>query len=337
MAILPRSCLLVLLLLAAFCPTPAASSSSPAPRSCMLPAGIALTLHLEAGTRMPPGTYLPNLMQPRDMPPGPVSLRLPLYPGAVPTRETVLTDGFQSPGSNYLKSAWAEEWLPAQSASAAWTWYRGEFAACGYDAATSAGYSAVVLPPSGWVTLTVFTSRRNKHVQVQLTLQRDPWTGHLVALYFALDDDIPPRAAGSYLPADVVKARIATWYYPAVVVGRQATASATPAPTPPPYYVTTVTISDPAALAVLVHAINSLTDIWPAESGCTAGPDFATTLVFSRRNGQQITVHDDPNPCAGVIVDGYDALQDPSNVVWNAIAALVYPQGTPTPNPIPAG
>ena len=286
---------------------------------------------------MPPGTYLPNLMQPRDMPPGPVSLRLPLYPGAVPTRETVLTDGFQSPGSNYLKSAWAEEWLPAQSASAAWTWYRGEFAACGYDAATSAGYSAVVLPPSGWVTLTVFTSRRNKHVQVQLTLQRDPWTGHLVALYVALDDDIPPRAAGSYLPADVVRARITTSYLPLFAARVQATASATPVPTPPLYYVATVTISDPAALAVLVHAINSLTDVDPGGATATFGPDFATTLVFSRRNGQQITVYDQPNPRAGVTVDGYYALQDHSDVVWHAIAALVYPHGTPTPYPTPAG
>ncbi len=155
---------------------------------------------------------------------------------------------------------------------------------------------------------------------------------------FPLAEGIPPHAAGSYLPADVVRAQTTTWYYPAFVVGLEATASATPAPTPPLNSVTTVTITDPVALAVLVHAIDSLTDIWPAESpGCTGGPDFATTLVFSRSNGQQITVHADPNACAGVAVDGYALLMDPSDVVWNAIAALVYPQGTPTPYPIRAG
>jgi hypothetical protein len=316
MNLLRRVFPIISLLVVACSPAAAASASLLPARSCILPTWIALTLHLQAGVHGPPGSGQDPYPPAKDIPRGAIPLALPLYPGATPTTEVVSYYGAQYPLSPYLKSDWAEEVIPAQSDTDAWVWYRGELGACGYHEDSGGtyyvnGFTHVVL-------LVQLTSLVNKHVALQFTLQRGS-TGDLVALYFASDDDLPLRPAGSYLPADVVRLQISVddmyQYYP------------------PRHEVTTVTTTDPSALSSFVRAINSLTDINAGNMvGCPAGPDFRATLVFSRRDGRQIVVREDPNVCVGVTVDGYRPLEDPSFAVWDAIAALVYPHGTPTPD-----
>lgn len=107
------------------------------PVACVTP----LFLTLQPGQHFPGGT---SQSLPSDIPPGPVSLQLPVYEGAVPTLEREKLPSFTVPGVDYMKSASANYRTP-DGIDTVRNWYLATFKACGYtmfDSQTS-GYNDV--------------------------------------------------------------------------------------------------------------------------------------------------------------------------------------------------
>jgi hypothetical protein len=250
------------------------------------------------------------------IPPGAVSLRVPLYPGAAPTTAREPMPSTDYPITPYLKVASATFRLPA-NATAAPGWYQQQFARCGY---TQNGGSQSGDRQGNVSTGLRFIARGNPNLQVELSFEAV--AGHTLVLYVAEDITIPPRPAGSYLPADLRQVRI-TYVLPI---------PQPPATGPQPKLYRTV--ADPIALRPLVRAINALTTIDAGAQMCPADSGQSATLIFQQRNGRPIRVYDEPT-CGGVTVGPYPPLWDLSHVVWNAITSLVYAGGTPTPTATP--
>lgn len=272
-----------------------------------------LALRMRAGVPGPQGV-LPPMPAPAlaPIPPGAVTIRVPLYPGAVRTTERETIPGFRYPATPYLKVALATFRLPAAAGTGEF-WYQEAFWRCGYSTAGSSQGGGARGPVSSGLQ---FAARGNPDLTVELSFEAV--SGHALVLYVAEDVTTPPRPAGSYLPSDLTQLQI-TYVLP---LAQPPATGAQP--------VVYRTVADPLALRPLVRAINALNSIDAGTQGCPFDLGQSATLIFRRRSGQRIRVYDKPT-CGGVTVGAYPALWDQSHSVWSAITALVYAGGTPTP------
>jgi hypothetical protein len=292
----------LLLVLIAMHRGPAGTSTVIAtPPGCVAP----LTLSLQPGL-----PYLAHVVpKPSpDIPPGPVVIHVPLYPGALPTTQQA-GGPIGAPASPYLKAATATYALPTDAGTAT-SWYQQQFARCGYRVSAHGQTSTA----QGVSTSVEFTSTSNPNLTVQLAFQ-DTAGGSLV-LYVAEDVTVPPRPPGSYLPRDVVRVNV-TYLLPlpqkpVVIHGRIIQGRLHRA------------ITNPAAIHTLVAAINALRQIVAGVHTCPAGNGQSATMIFVRRNVRTVQVYDDPY-CMGVVVGHYPPLIDEGRRVWNTITALMQP------------
>jgi hypothetical protein len=243
-----------------------------------------------------------------DIPPGPVVIHVPLYPGALPTTQQV-SGPIGVRASPYVKAAAAMYALPTDAGTAT-VWYQEQFAGCGYRVSAHGQESTA----QGLATSVAFTSGSNTNLTVQLAFQ-DTARGCLV-LYVAEDVTVPPRPPGSYLPRDIVRVNV-TYLLPlpqkpVVIQGRVIQGRLHR------------TITKPAAIHTLVAAINALRQIVAGVHTCPADNGQAATLIFVRRNGRTVRVYDEP-VCVGVVVGRYPPLIDEGRRVWTTITALIRP------------
>jgi len=125
------SVLAVMLVLAGwFEPGTGRTAPMPAPTAASTPSpcDAPLTLVLRPGDHWP-GAAAKSV--PRDLPPGTITLHLPLYPGAVTTREKEPHPFLSIPATRYIKSASAT-YLAAADSGGLKSWYGRALAACGY-------------------------------------------------------------------------------------------------------------------------------------------------------------------------------------------------------------
>src|SRR5579884_407576 len=100
------------------------STAFAANASCVAP------LHLT----LQPGQHYPNPIStpiPSDIPPGPIHLALPLYPGATQATETQAMPSFSVPATGYMKSA-SVMYRSEADTDTLISWYNAAFPPCGY-------------------------------------------------------------------------------------------------------------------------------------------------------------------------------------------------------------
>jgi hypothetical protein len=289
---------------------PAAEAGPAHAATCLAP--LTLQLRAATGNTMPPNKA-PALAP---IPPGTVTVHVPLYPGAAATTAREISADLSYPWTPYVKTASATYVLPA-GVDTAQTWYVQQFAACGY---TQAGSGSGNNGQGVTSTELTFASGHDANLSVQLSFQ--VVAGHPLVLYVAEYIATPPRPAGSYLPGDVSRVQI-TYVLPL---------PQPPSTGPQPRLYRTV--SDAAALRPLVRAINALTRLDVGVRPCPISFGESAALVFQRPAGKPITVIVDADGCRHVTVGPYPPLSDPSQAVWKAVSALVYAGGTPTPTAV---
>ncbi|MDQ2741306.1 MAG: hypothetical protein M3Z66_03275 [Chloroflexota bacterium] len=283
--------------------TPPPSAPIPPVATCITDLTLSLTPGLHYGNA--------NLDPSPLIPPGPITVHVPLYPGATASGAHLTMPGIDYPDSPYLKTAVAEYHLPAHP-DAAIAWYQQAFARCGYHTSgTGSGGDAQGIES----TQIDFSLGTDPQLTIELSFQ-DVADGSLV-LYVGEEITVPPRPAGSYLPHDIT--RVAVNYggpYVHQSSGAQLGGR--------------LTITNPVEIDRLVAAINTLTHIIDGVRFCPALRGGYATMVFRTRPGSTITVTDEPL-CLGVHVGSYPALEDSSQVVWTALTAIVHAHLFPAP------
>lgn len=272
-----RGAMCALLALVALAPSPSSDGGGPpagdarpvatpvATGTAGLPGGM-IVLSLRPGVR-PPCHFKPFLPVPRDITPRPVTVTVPLYPGANVRTEPFLQAHFGGPAIPYLKTGCAEYVLPADVDTAD-AWYRRAFARLGYilDGQGSG---------SGPTTAAYFASKGAMGPAVQLFYEPTP-DGRTLALYFAYVVAVPPRPPGSYLPANIARVRVSYRMHDWTGMYNIAL---------------TRTITDHASVASLVTAINGLSRGNEGLHTCPAiRRDERATLLFDERGGESVTV-----------------------------------------------
>jgi hypothetical protein len=160
-----------------------------------------VTLHLEPGLHCAGYDIDPA----EDIPPDPIQLTVPLYPGARPTERTQERPQCQVPASLYLKSATAVYEVPA-SKHGAETWYRAAFQQIGFEV-RGWGTATLGSNPTDLVQGLHFERSNAPHLAIDLSFQtvEDGWT-HV--LYLASAETLPPRPAESYLHGEFERVQI---------------------------------------------------------------------------------------------------------------------------------
>ena len=278
-------------------------AAAPSTRTPVLPPGCDAPLRLT----LQPGVHLdhsdwqaPANFQVRpDAPPGSFILRLPLYPGATPTRHVFSGGFFSYPANLYLKSGDAAFQVPVDLATAE-AWYTQSFSACGYV------YAGGTVENAQGIGLW-FRSTSNPDVTPWVVLERNPAGGTFV-LEIGEVIDRPPRPHDSYLPTSIVRVKLRYLVTTSL---------------DPPYPVERFTIQRRAIIRQLVGTINALTDV--VGGGVIGCSWLATTTVarlqFVRRGGQSVTVRVQPG-CHLVIVAQTRPLLD-NGQVWSGIEEVV--------------
>ena len=114
-----------------------------------------------------PGAHSPCLdgvgRVPPDITPQPITTTVPLYAGAIASRDPSADAPLGIPAVPYLKTACAEYIIPTDPATAD-AWYRTAFAQRGY----TVGASATGSDPSGMTTATSFTPKVATRPTVEL-------------------------------------------------------------------------------------------------------------------------------------------------------------------------
>jgi len=151
-------------------------------------AGLVLTLHpgLPASMQhLPPGIA-------RDIPRAPVSVSVPLYPGARSLAQFVASAIPEYPADPYLQTGVAE-YQTADSVDSVQAWYRKAFAACGWrpDGSMTTNASALT---SG----ITFAPIDTPNLTMEMTFGDTPSGGAYIA-YGAEEITYPARPASSYL------------------------------------------------------------------------------------------------------------------------------------------
>lgn len=307
---LPRSAALAALLiltLAAGSPAARAAPATPTlpPLGCSTP--LALTLL--------PGLREPNnhvsLPAAPDIPPGPVIVQVPLYPGAAASSLPMLHASYSYPASHYLKSVTAEyrlptDWLAAES------WYRQAFTACGYTEAGSStsGVRGVVV--SRGIGL---RAPRQPPLQVELAFTPGPAQTTLV-LYLAYTVALPPPAI--LVPG---KPRAVT-----ILAYRPPGPGQLAAPRP----VRSVVVRNHGSIAALVRHLNAL----PRPQGvmsCPSDDGSRDVLLFAYARRPAVTVEVGLRGCRSVRAGNKIGLALSDDRLYALLAALLaLPSGGPS-------
>lgn len=159
-------------------------ASQPSPAT---PCSTPLTVTLQPGLNEPNNHV--SMPAAPNIPPAPVAIHVPLYPGATPSTLPMPQAEYTVPASKYLKGAWAEYLLPTDWDTAS-GWYRQAFSACGYTSAGQ-GYSG---NRSGIVSIGIaFSDPKHPPLQVSLAFEHAP-SGGTLALYVATTNTYPPPA-----------------------------------------------------------------------------------------------------------------------------------------------
>jgi hypothetical protein len=222
-----------------------------------------LILVLRPG-RVPPANADWNKPPAPDIPPGPVTERFPLYPGAIPS-SVAMPHAVVGILPTYRKVARAEFQLPARYPTVS-TWYQHALAACG-------------MPIGGTMPLQQHGGPRfaglvyiSPHWLNWLNLVFRPLSLTTTAvLYVAQTLDLPPRPASSLLHGPFTR----------VAVDYQATGVL-----PQSNHRYSFIITWPATIARLAAAINGPTRIWvPVGAGGAVLSSQSVRLSFVRRDG----------------------------------------------------
>jgi hypothetical protein len=223
-----------------------------------------------------------------DIPPDPVIIQVPLYPGAATTTRAFQAS-FDYPATPYLKTATVEFLLPADSATVD-PWYREHFAACGYER------GGTIVSSTGSTGI-VFPSKSDPNLVVEVSYQDVP-DGTLV-LYVAEDVTLPPRPPDSYLPSNIVRLTMdyvgdneRHWH---------------------------LVIRNHAMIHPLVDAINAVSEIDGGVHSCAPVLGEAT-MMFVRRGGSSVRVG---AQCHQVVVGTSRPLFDKNLRVWKLIQGMV--------------
>jgi hypothetical protein len=225
-----------------------------------------LELMLRPGP-VPPAGAIWNKPPARDIPPGPVIERFPLYPGAVASRVALPplpVIGALPPDYRKVARADFQVSAPYQMLSA---WYRRNLAGCRFYAVEFVPLQRHGGAPYAGLG---FDSPAGPS---ELTLIFRPLSTNLTGvLYFAQTLDLPPRPAASFLHGPFTRVRVDFRQSGGPTSGE---------------YEDRFTIVWPATIVRLVKLINRPTRIWVVLPGGVGTPFFVqtATLSFQRRDG----------------------------------------------------
>jgi hypothetical protein len=194
--------------------------------------------------------------------------------------------------------------LPVSPESAL-TWYEQAFVRRGYAYQVGSGSSSDVRTGAllYW-TMIDFRPRTNPRLDVQLVLQADQ--SGTIAAYNAWAVTVPPRAPGSFIPANVFRVVITYTFLNA----------------PPGKHIIRVAVAKRAPIDRLVTAINALPRSDEAPVFCAFG-DKSAALQFVTAGGKIRSVTVDAG-CDDVVVAGYPPLAgNPS--LWTLLYAVAPP------------
>jgi hypothetical protein len=244
-----------------------------------------------------------SLSAPRDIPPGPFTASVPLYPGATPLRHFVALPIWTYPMTPYLQTGVAEYRTKTDVATVE-SWYRSAFDNCGWRSDGTMSTNASIFDAG-----LNFASNANPHLEMYMTFGITATGGAYIA-YAAEDVTLPPRPAASYLRGPFSEIRIAysfnDYSHPQTI-----------------HHIVHFSVRDRAAIRRFVLAINAITDVLAGTykgGGITNGPAW---LSFVRPDGRVVHVW------ANVLslqVNHTRTLHN-SPRVWSLITGLVYHQG----------
>jgi len=229
-----------------------------------LPCQRSLTLVLRTGP-VPPADAEWNRPTARDIPPGPVIERFPLYPGAVPSGVAMPPHAVIGILPTYRKVARAEFELPAGYRTVS-AWYRHALTACGLSIDET-----MPLQQHGGPQFAGLGSMSPDWLN-QLTLIFRPLSPTTTAvLYVAQTLDLPLRPASSLLHGPFT--RVAVEYQSSGAL-------------PHSNHLYRFSITWPGTITRLVAAINGPTRIWvPVGTGGAIAFSESVRLSFVRRDG----------------------------------------------------
>lgn len=242
----------------------ASVGATPTASGCSTP----LTLTLRPGLTEPNNHV--SMPAAPNIPPGPVVIQVPLYPGATLSSRPMPHAAYSYPASQYLKTATAEYQVSTNWTTAS-NWYRQAFLACGYTEAGS-GSSGV-----HGVTVSIgITMRDPSHppLEVALAFTHGP-AGKTLVLYVAYTITLPPQPAmvsGTPRSVEILS-------YRSFAQGQLA------ASRPNKY----VTVRDSQSIRDLIHHLNSL----PPPGGvmsCPSDDGSHDELIFGYPNRPHVTV-----------------------------------------------
>lgn len=270
-----------------------------------------LTLSLQPGlpTSM---RRVPQRVAP-DIPRGPFSVAVPLYPGARALTRFVGSPVASFPATPYLQTAVAE-YRTADEPPTVTAWYRAAFAACGWRVQGTMATNVGVL--SSGIT---FASRVDADRTVEMTFGSPPTGGSYIG-YAAEVITYPPRPPSSYLRGPFSEVRIALNRTAYATSGRVAR------------HVDHVTMTDRARIARLVTTVNAVTEYFTVPTVCVGGftPIGPMWLSFVRPNGSIAHAYETlPGACGGLAVNGVRWLIDRGAVYYTVVARVRQHEAVP--------
>lgn len=273
---MPRARLILAISLACLLPLPAArplpahASHLPVPSRAGCTAAVPLTLQ--------PGAHWPgaNTTQvPSDIPPGPLTVDVPLYPNATPTTQQETIPTFSTPGVLYLKSASAT-YLTPDHIPAVQAWYLAAFAACGH-AFFGSGSSG---NRSGQVSQGISESMRQGPNSIQINLSFQSTSAGTLILYVATAVTPPAYpVAGSVLRVPGTPVSLTVTLYGGLNSGPHALRP-----------IRAVTIHSRPTIASIADEINHLPKLLGGSVSCPMDDGSHLTLVFTDVGGSRHTV-----------------------------------------------
>jgi hypothetical protein len=243
---------------------PASSGGAePAASACSTP----LTLTLRPGLTEP-NNHVPMPAAP-NIPPRPVVIHVPRYPGARPSVLHMPQAQYTVPSSQYLKAATAE-YVVSTDWTTALEWYQQAFMACGYITAGS-GYSG-----ARGETVSIGLDMRNRRyapLEVALAFDHGP-TGKTLVLYVAYTITLPPPA--TMVPGTPRSVEILS--YRSFAQGQLAASRPSK----------DVVVRDSQSIGELIHHLNTL----PPSQGimsCPQDDGAHDELIFANQDGHHVT------------------------------------------------
>ncbi len=267
---------------------------------------LALGVGACAGRGASPGTLTLRLSgTAQGMPPGDVTVTVPVYPGARASNATFHVPCWSTPMTPYVKTAQTAFRVAAADPTVQ-AWYGRAFAGTGLPTAGSSmagsgDFSSVCLDYGGRPVY----GPAGYQPEVDVAFEKLSPHATLV-VYHATAVVPPPREPSAYVAPGAV-ARVDVTYRPWNWGAR------------PPFQ---RTITDPATIAGLAAAVNAL----PPDGGGTCLPAADTmagaSLVFDLNEGGTQVVISRPGDCHLVQAAGGGTLWDVSDRLWKAAAAL---------------